>query len=335
MFFSQERIEKLWYADHPLKYFLIPVSWIYVVIISIRRFCYQAGILTVKEVDAPVIIVGNISVGGTGKTPLVLWLVEHFRSKGLKPGIVSRGYGGIESAKPQQVRPDSNPKLVGDEPVLMARNTLSPVAVAKKRRLAAEQLIKHYKCNLIICDDGLQHYNLGRDIEIAVIDGVRRFGNNRCLPAGPLREPQSRLKNCDMIVSKFKAGRHEYKMDYEYGDLISLSNPEKQLKLSDLTGQQVHVIAGIGNPDSFFSYIRSHNIQVIKHEFSDHHLYSEEDIHFHDGLPVLMTEKDAVKCFSFASQPHWYMPLKANLSEAFTVRLENLMKDVIDGQKVT
>lgn len=330
---SNDFLEKVWYSSHPVSLLLLPVAWLYTLVISIRRLCFQAGIFPVTQVDAPVIVVGNITVGGTGKTPLVLWLVDYFRQKGLKPGIVSRGYGGQDAARPQQVRADSNPELVGDEPVLIARNTLSPVAIAKKRRLAAEQLIQHYKCNLIICDDGLQHYGLGRDIEIAVIDGQRRFGNERCLPAGPLRETLGRLASVDLVVSKYKAMRHEYKMEYDYGDLVSLQNPEKRLPLEELAGQEVHAVAGIGNPERFFSHLRHHNIHVIKHTYPDHHPFQEEDIRFQDGLPVVMTEKDAVKCFPFSGSVHWYLPIKAKLPEAFSIRLDNLMKEIVDGQK--
>ncbi|MEQ8428333.1 MAG: tetraacyldisaccharide 4'-kinase [Gammaproteobacteria bacterium] len=328
---ANEFFEKLWYSSHPLGLLLVPVAWCYALVIIIRRLCYQSGIFAINHIDAPVIVVGNITVGGTGKTPLVLWLVDYFRKKGLKPGVISRGYGGYESDSPQQVRPDSNPLLVGDEPVLIARNTLTPVAVAKERRLAAEELIKHYKCNLIICDDGLQHYGLGRDIEICVIDGQRRFGNERCLPAGPLREPLGRLHSVDMIVSKYKAARHEYKMDYTYGDLVSLKDNDKIMSIKELEGQEVHAVAGIGNPERFFAHLRNHNVHVIKHVFPDHHPFKAEDITFHDGLPVVMTEKDAVKCLSFANRVHWYLPIKASLPEAFSIRLDNLMKEAING----
>ncbi len=326
-----EFIEKVWYSSHPLGLLLVPLAWCYTLVIILRRVCYQSGIFAINQVAAPVIVVGNISVGGTGKTPLVLWLVDYFRQKGLKPGVISRGYGGRESARPQQVRPDSNPLLVGDEPVLIARNTLSPVAVARERLLAAEELIKHYNCNLIICDDGLQHYGLGRDLEICVIDGQRRFGNERCLPAGPLREPVGRLNSVDMIVSKYKAGRHEYKMEYEYGDLVSVRNPDTSMAISELAGQEVHAVAAIGNPERFFAWLRKHNIQIIKHVFPDHHPFQEEEIAFHDGLPVVMTEKDAVKCQQFSNPLHWYLPIRASLPEAFSIRLDNLMKEAMNG----
>lgn len=332
---SKEYIENIWYTKQPLGLILLPLSWLYTLIIILRRLAYQSGLIAVNQIDAPVIIVGNISVGGTGKTPLVIWLAEYFKSKGLKPGIISRGYGGKFSGKTQQVRPDSNPLLVGDEPVLIAKRTNCPVAIAVQRRRAAEELILHCDCNLILCDDGMQHYSLGRDIEIAVIDGQRRFGNGHCLPAGPLREPKSRLKSVDFVVSKYIAGRHEYKMEYSYGDLVSLTDPTRTIPVSSLNGQSVHAIAGIGNSNRYYSYLRNQKLQIITHEFPDHYPFTEEDVKFNDGLQVVMTEKDAVKCVDFATEHHWYLPITATLPESFTIRLEALMKDIINGQKTT
>jgi tetraacyldisaccharide 4'-kinase len=335
MMLSKEFIEKIWYTKHPLGIVLLPLSWLYSLIIVLRRLCYQSGLIAVNQIDVPVIIVGNISVGGTGKTPLVIWLADYFKSKGFKPGIISRGYGGKLSGKSQQVRPDSNPVLVGDEPVLIAKRTNCPVAIAIQRRRAAEELIEHCDCNLILCDDGMQHYSLGRDLEIAVIDGQRRFGNGHSLPAGPLREPRSRLKTVDFVVSKYIAGRHEYKMEYTYGDLVSLRDPTLTIPVSSLDGQSVHAISGIGNPDRYYSYLRNNKLHIICHEFPDHHLFTEEDVNFNDDLPVVMTEKDAVKCTDYATEHHWYLPITATLPESFTYRLEALMKDVINGQKTT
>ncbi len=333
MLLSKEFIENIWYTKHPLGVLLTPFSWIYTLIIVLRRLCYQSGLIAVNQIDAPVIIVGNITVGGTGKTPLVILLAEYFRNKGFNPGIVSRGYGAELSGKTQQVRPDSDPALVGDEPVLIAKRTNCPVAIAVQRRKAAEELIEHSDCDLILCDDGMQHYSLGRDLEIAVIDGQRRFGNQHCLPAGPLREPISRLDTVDFVVSKYIAGRHEYKMEYSYGDLVSLVDSTKTIPVSSLLDQSVHAIAGIGNPDRYFSYLRNQKLKLIMHEFPDHYPYTPEDINFNDGLPVVMTEKDAVKCASYATKLHWYLPISAALPESFTYRLDTLMKEIINGQK--
>ena len=332
---SKEFIENIWYSKHPLALILLPFSWIYTLVITLRRLCYQSGLIAVNQIDVPVIIVGNITVGGTGKTPLVIKLAEYFKNKGFKPGIISRGYGGKLSGKTQQVRPDSNPSLVGDEPVLIAKKTGCPVAIAIQRRKAAEELIKHCDCNLILCDDGMQHYSLGRDIEIAVIDGQRRFGNGHCLPAGPLREPVTRLKTVDFVVSKYIAGRHEFKMEYNYGDLVSLIDPLRSIPISDLSGQSVHAVAGIGNADRYYSYLRNQKLQIIMHEYPDHHSFELEDISFNDGLAVVMTEKDAVKCTDLATEHHWYLPITATLPESFTYRLDTLMKEIINGQKTT
>ncbi len=335
MLLSKEFIENIWYTKQPLGLLLIPLSWLYTIIIVLRRLCYQSGLIAVNQIDAPVIIVGNISVGGTGKTPLVIWLAEYFKNKGFKPGIVSRGYGGKLSGKTQQVRADSDPLLVGDEPVLIAKRTSCPVAIAVQRREAAEELIEHCGCNLILCDDGMQHYSLGRDIEIAVIDGQRRFGNQLCLPAGPLREPISRLETVDFVVSKYIAGRHEYKMEYHYGDLVSLIDPTETMPVSNLNGQSVHAIAGIGNPDRYFSYLRNQKLNLIMHDFPDHHPFIADEVTFNDGLAVVMTEKDAVKCTAYATEQHWYLPITATLPESFTYRFDTLLKDIINGQKTT
>ena len=332
---TKESIENIWYTKHPLGIALLPISWLYSLIIILRRLCYQSGLIAVNQIDVPVIIVGNISVGGTGKTPLVIWLADYFKKKGFNPGIISRGYGGKLSGKSQQVRSDSNPELVGDEPVLIAKRTNCPVAIAKQRRRAAEELIEYCDCDLILCDDGMQHYSLGRDIEIAVIDGQRRFGNGHCLPAGPLREPISRLNSVDLVVSKYIAGRHEYKMEYTYGDLVSLLDPEHTIPVSSLNGQSVHAISGIGNPDRYYSYLRNNKLHIINHEFPDHYPFTKNDVNFDDGLPVVMTEKDAVKCSDFATKNHWYLPISATLPDSFSYRLEALMKDIIDGQKTT
>lgn len=327
MRFVTELMEKIWYAHHPLGFFLMPVAWLYSLIVIIRRWCYQLGLIVVNQVDAYVIVVGNIAIGGTGKTPLVIWLANYLQQKGYKPGIVSRGYGGRASRRPQQVRFDSDPAMVGDEPVLIARGTDCPVAVATSRYLAAAELIQHYGCDLILCDDGLQHYALARDLEIAMVDGQRRFGNQRCLPAGPLREPLHRLSSVDLVVSKYKALRHEFKMDYVYSDLVSVADRQAPaLPIRELVGRQVHAVAGIGNPNHFFSYLKQHDLTVIMHQFPDHHAYRAEDIMFNDGLLVILTEKDAVKCIDFANRQHWFLPIQADLPQSFSYRLDALMK---------
>ncbi len=327
---SPEFIEDLWYGKHPLSILLAPLGWMYALVMYVRRMIYQSGLIPVQRLKAPVIVIGNLTVGGTGKTPLVIWLAKFLIEKGYSPGIVSRGYRGKVKEWPQQVRADSNPDLVGDEPVLIAKRTGCPVAISPRRRIAAEELVGRVGCNIILSDDGLQHLALPRDIEIAVVDGLRRFGNQRCMPAGPLREPLSRISSVDMVISNGATGRHEYMMEYIYGDLVSLGDENEQMEIETISGSTVHAIAGIGNPARFFSYLRGKKLQVIKHEYPDHHEYSATDIQFGDGLPVVMTEKDAVKCIKFASKEHWYLPIIAKLPEAFEHRFEVLLKEIID-----
>ena len=330
-FFLETLIEKVWYSKNIFSLLLSPLSLIYISIIYLRHTLYQLGLISITKINVPTIVIGNIVAGGTGKTPLVIWLAKHFKDKGFLPGIVSRGYGGTYLSNIELVKPTSNPLLVGDEPVIIARNTNCPVVVAKKRAKGAKELVEKYNCNIILCDDGMQHYSLARDIEIAVIDGQRRFGNNYCFPAGPLREPKSRIFKADLIVSKYNARTCEHKMDYIYNQLVSLNELSKTIPISDLQGMTVHAIAGINNPDHFFSYLRSHKLELIIHKFPDHYLYTEDDVKFDDNFPVVMTEKDAVKCLNYSSDKHWYIPISAELSKSFVCDLDKLMGEIING----
>ena len=330
-FFLETLIEKVWYSKNIFSLLLSPISLIYISIIYLRYTLYQLGLISITKINVPTIVIGNIVAGGTGKTPLVIWLAKHFKDKGFLPGIVSRGYGGTYLSNIELVKPTSNPLLVGDEPVIIARNTNCPVVVAKKRAKGAKKLVEKYNCNIILCDDGMQHYSLARDIEIAVIDGQRRFGNNYCFPAGPLREPKSRIFKADLIVSKYNARTCEHKMDYTYNQLVSLNELSKTIPISDLHDMTVHAIAGINNPDHFFSYLRSHKLELIIHKFPDHYSYTEDDVKFNDNFPVVMTEKDAVKCLNYSSDKHWYIPISAELSKSFVCDLDKLMGKIING----
>ena len=330
-FFLETLIEKVWYSKNIFSLLLSPLSLIYISIIYLRYTLYQLGLISITKINVPTIVIGNIVAGGTGKTPLVIWLAKHFKDKGFLPGIVSRGYGGTYLSNIELVKPTSNPLLVGDEPVIIARNTNCPVVVAKKRAKGAKELVEKYNCNIILSDDGMQHYSLARDIEIAVIDGQRRFGNNYCFPAGPLREPKSRIFKADLIVSKYNARTCEHKMDYTYHQLVSLNELSKTIPISDLHGMTVHAIAGINNPDHFFSYIRSHKLELIIHKLPDHYSYTEDDVKFDDNFPVVMTEKDAVKCLNYSSDKHWYIPISAELSKSFVCDLDKLMGKIING----
>lgn len=328
---SHQFIEELWYGESAYSTLLTPVSWLYAVAMLLRRLLYASGIVPVQRVPVPVIVVGNITVGGTGKTPLIIWLAQFLKQQGYRPGIVSRGYGGTVKHWPQQVRPDSNPYLVGDEPVLIAQRTHCPVAISPYRYHAAKALTEHTDCDLILCDDGLQHHALYRDIEIAVVDGGRQFGNGRCLPAGPLREMVRRLKSVDLVVGNGVSGKSQYLMEYLPLPPRSVQDEGRQCDIAAFAGQPVHAVAAIGNPERFFSYLRGQQLNITKHIFPDHHPFKPEDLKFDDGLPVLMTEKDAVKCREFAGPNCWYIPIEAKMASVFEHRFATLLNEVIDG----
>jgi len=319
-------LQRVWYQPHPLARLLAPLGWLYAALVLLRRAAYRSGLLPTVHAGVPVVVVGNISAGGTGKTPVVVWLAGYLRACGWRPGIVCRGYGGSARRWPQQVRADSDPHSVGDEAVLLARRTGCPVIACGPRRLhAVRELVRHGNCDLVISDDGLQHLRLARDVEIAVIDGERRHGNGRCLPAGPLREPASRLHCVDLVIANGAAQRGEFAMALIPGPAVRLDDPRQRAALASFAGSTVHAVCGIGNPRRFFAMLQAHGLALIEHALPDHHRFSAPDVDFDDALAVFMTEKDAVKCYGFASDRHWYVPVTAQLPDAFCTRLERLL----------
>lgn len=324
-----ERVQRLWYHPQPWLWLLAPLGWLYQSVMTARELMYHSGVLPVHRVGVPVIVIGNITVGGTGKTPLVLWLADYLKQQGYRPGIVSRGYGGRGADEPQQVRADSDPAQVGDEPVILARRSGCPVAVCRERYLAARGLVEHHACDIIISDDGLQHLALGRDIEIIVIDGQRRLGNGLCLPVGPLRESRRRLKRVSAVVSSGNARRGEHAMSYRPLSLQSLTTTDSE-SLAGWHGRKVHAIAGVGNPGRFFSLLRQHGLQLVTHEFPDHYRFESEDLNFADEYPLVMTEKDAVKCESLNIRNAWYLPVTAVLPKTFEHRLDHMLQALAD-----
>ena len=326
-----KRLDHYWYARSPWLLLLTPLSLVFRIVVWLRRNAYRAGLLRSVRVALPVIIIGNITVGGTGKTPLVIWLAEYLQKKGYHPGIISRGYGGKASSWPQQVRPDSDPAMVGDEAVLLASATGCPMAVGPDRVATATALIKHSECDVILSDDGLQHYALQRDIEIIVIDGIRRFGTGFSIPAGPMREPAKRLKEADLVVINGLGGGQEHIMRMRPGDAHSLTDSSIKRPLTDFRAQAVHAVAGIGNPERFFQSLQQLGMQLEKHVFPDHHKFTAEDIRFGDYKPVIMTEKDAVKCRYFASENDWYIPVTVQMSADFCQRLDELLQARTSG----
>lgn len=326
-----KRPEHYWYSKNPVALALLPLSWLFRVAAALRRCAYRAGWLKAQRLSVPVIVAGNITVGGAGKTPLVIWLVEFLCAKGYRPGVVSRGYGG-NTRLPRLVLPDSDTRETGDEAVLLARRCACPVMTGKDRVAAARALTG--QCDVVVSDDGLQHYRLARDIEIAVVDGARRFGNGFCLPAGPLREPVARLKQVDMVVvNGGGAGQGEFSMRLEPLGLRNLQQESVTRKFDDFRTDTVHAVAGIGHPQRFFVMLREHGLAIIEHAFPDHHPFSPADLDFADDRPVLMTEKDAVKCKSFAKPNYWYLPVQATLDNAFAARLMQILKERTHGQK--
>jgi len=324
-------LQDVWYKEMYISSFFMPLSMLYDDIIRFRRFLYKTNIFKKTKLSIPVIVVGNITVGGTGKTPLTLWLVSFLKQRGFKPGIVSRGYGGNSDVWPQWVDDQSVPEKVGDEAVLMKRRSNCPVAVGPKRVEAAQLLLEKSDCDVIISDDGLQHYALERDIEIAVVDGDRRYGNGYTLPCGPLREPIERLQSVDfVVVNGGEVEEGEYFMLIEGDVAVNLVTKEEK-SLTDFSSIPSHALAGIGNPKRFFEFLEKKGILIDSHAFQDHYPFSASDLEFDDDKPVLMTEKDAVKCLGFAIDKHWYVPVKAKPQQQFIDKLFTLLKEKKSG----
>ena len=319
-----------WYDGAPVPWTARLLAPLYGAVAGLRRGLYRRGWLRSRQVPVPVIVVGNITAGGTGKTPLTIALVERLREAGWKPGVASRGYGRDEAGSARWVTPDLAPGLGGDEPVLIAWKTGVPVRVDRDRVAAARALLAA-GCDVVVCDDGLQHYRLARDIEIEVVDAQRRYGNGLLMPAGPLREPAARARDCDFRVVNLGqasdagqvppgSGFGEWTMRLRIDSARPLRGGRER-PLHGFSGQRVHAVAGIAHPQRFFQMLRARGIGVVPHAFADHHRYQASDLSFGSELPVLMTEKDAVKCRAFATDWHYAVPLQAELPAAFWVAL--------------
>lgn len=317
--------ETLWVKKTLLSALLLPFSWLYQLII----YCRFYYIVTLKKrprpFKAPVIIVGNLTVGGVGKTPLVAYIVNQLRQHGYQPGIVSRGYGGKATSWPQIVSPSSDPSLVGDEPLLLVQQTGCPMVVGPDRVAAVNCLLSHFSCDVIVCDDGLQHYALWRDIEVSVVNGMRRFGNQRCLPAGPLREPLSRLARIPhQVCNGGEALEGEIMMQIIPGQIYQINDPGTLLMPQQLKQKVVHALCGIGHPQRFFNMLRAIGYHVIEHAFPDHYQFRASDIDLGDNAMIIMTEKDAVKCLSFVDHRHYCLPIEAQCADLMPHLLADL-----------
>jgi tetraacyldisaccharide 4'-kinase len=305
------RLQTLWYGNSRAYIALLPLSWLYCMLVWIRRLAFRVGLLRTTSLGCRVIVVGNITAGGTGKTPLVIAIAKRAQQAGLRVGILARGYRGDANHWPQQVNGSSDPRQVGDEAVLLARQTGLPVFAGPDRVAAGKALLQASPCDVLICDDGLQHYALQRDIEIALVDASRGQGNGFCLPAGPLREPASRLGSVDAVVALGDDPRWPYSMCLVSHAARGVAEPSISRSLDSFRGSTVHAVAGIGNPERFFASLRSAGLRIQAHRFADHHPFAPADLDFGDSNPVLMTGKDALKCERFAQHNWWFVPIEA------------------------
>ncbi len=304
---------------------LSPLSVLFAGAVWLRRYSYQRGWLRHWRSPVPVIIVGNITAGGSGKTPLVLWLARHLQAQGYHPGLVSRGYRAQHTDWPQPVRTDSDPYQSGDEPVLLAQQSGCPVWIGPDRAAAVRALLATHPCDIILADDGLQHYALDRDIEIAVI-GAQGLGNRWLLPAGPLREPASRLRQVDLIIHN-RPTTSGYQMHWRDPVVSHLHQHDMAPRpLARLRGRHVHAVAGIAYPEHFFALLRTHGLILHTHPFPDHHPYTPDDLRFSPPLPILMTRKDAVKCQHHALPDAWVVDRTLQPDAAFITALHRLLE---------
>jgi len=323
--------DDLWYGGHWLAWPLAPLSGLFRAGVALRRLAYRQGWLKRERLPVPVIVVGNLSVGGTGKTPVVLWLSHWLRERGWRPGIILRGYGGTAQDWPRWVTAAGDPRELGDEAVLLARRSGVPVVAGPDRVAAGRSLLGRTDCNLLISDDGLQHDRLQRDLEILVIDASRGFGNGFCLPAGPLREPVSRAREIPLRLASGGPWAGAEPLVLQPGELVSLRDPARTRPLAGLKRQRVTAVAGIGHPERFFSLLRQAGLHLDERPYPDHHPFTDSDLASWPPGPVIMTEKDAVKCFTLAGADHWYLPITAVPSAAFEHQLTQALTGLRNG----
>jgi tetraacyldisaccharide 4'-kinase len=325
------RLTAAWYAGHPALGLLRPLEWLYRTVVQRKRARFLAGEGEIYRAPVPVVVVGNITVGGTGKTPMILWLIEHCRRQGLRVGVVSRGYGAQPPQLPWRVRADQTASVAGDEPLLIVQRSDVPLMIDPDRGRAVAALLAAEPLDLILSDDGLQHYRLARDLELVLIDAARGLGNRHCLPAGPLREPVERLQSVDALLYNGASSdpQEGYGFTLRPRTLVNLRSGQ-QFPLSHFpAGQALHAVAGIGNPQRFFNTLEGLHWRPVAHAFADHAPYSAELLSFSPELPVLMTEKDAVKCRAFAADDWWYLAVDAEPSAAFVAWFDQQLQRLV------
>jgi len=325
-------LDHYWYESSFITWLLLPLSWLYCLIVVVRRKLYRLNFLKSYRARVPVIVVGNIVVGGSGKTPLLLSLCDYVQKKGFRPGVVSRGYGGNVTGV-KQVQSDDSAALVGDEPLMIFQRTGLPVVVGADRVAAVNYLLKNNDCDIVLSDDGLQHYRMQRDLEIAVIDSDRGLGNGYCLPAGPLRERSARLQEVDIII--YNGSNSDTVDECSYSlQIISLTklNGNENRSLTSFSQAPVHAVAGIGNPERFFTQLRKNGIDIIDHAFPDHHDYGQDDFSGWNETCIIMTEKDAVKCGNLALTDAWVVKVEAMFSDRLESRLSECLLPLLKHQ---
>ncbi len=326
-----ERLSRAWYAGHPALCLLRPLEALYRWIVRRRRAAFLAGHNAAFRAPVPVIVVGNLSVGGTGKTPMILWLIEHCRARGLRVGVVSRGYGATPPSLPWRVRAGQSAAQAGDEPLMIVERSGVPLMIDPDRARAVRALLAEEPLDLILSDDGLQHYRLARDLELVLIDAARGLGNRRCLPAGPLREPPERLQEVDACLLNGAGGDSEagFAFNLRPSALVNLASGERRPLDHLPAGQAVHAVAGIGNPQRFFATLEALHWRPVPHPFADHAAYGPEDLRFSPALPLLMTEQDAVKCRGFAAADWWYLAVEGQPSAAFVAWFDGQLERLL------
>ena len=335
-----------WYRGAWWLWLLRPLEWLFRSVAAMRRLAYRTGMLAVYRAPVPVVVVGNITVGGTGKTPVIIALCDALQVQGFRVGVVSRGYGARSGVFPHRVSEHSSPADCGDEALLVLRRTGCTCVVDPDRSSAIQVLLAHDKrIDVILSDDGLQHYGMARDFEIALLDARRRTGNGFCLPAGPLREPVSRLNGVDQVLLRgdsqveFKEqaegeagrerivdGRHVATVRYALGDCWALADGAVLSLSPAALGQHVYAVAGIGQPEQFFTQLQALGFVLERRPFADHHLFEAADFQAMGDLPILMTEKDAVKCAGLAGDRAYAVRLQAQVPDALVSRLVRLLK---------
>lgn len=326
-----ERLASAWYQGHPALALLRPLEALYRRVVARRRADFLSGRKPAWRAPVPVIVVGNITVGGTGKTPLILWLIEHCRARGLRVGVVSRGYGATPPSLPWRVRAGQSPAEAGDEPLMIVERSGVPLVIDPDRPRAVQALLAAEPLDLILSDDGLQHYRLARDLELVLIDAARGLGNRRCLPAGPLREPLERLAAVDACLVNGAAadGEAGYAFNLRPAALVNLASGERRPLDHLPAGQALHAVAGIGNPQRFFATLEALHWRPVPHPFADHAAYTPADLRFTPALPLLMTEKDAVKCRGFAAADWWYLAVDGQPSPAFVAWFDGQLERLL------